>query len=72
MRWFAERVLHYHKCLKRRTAFSMMKRKFGAFVRSRSPAAQINEILCKVLCHNLCAVLEASYGGTIESEVAAG
>jgi transposase len=60
----------YHKRSNVETAFSMMKRKFGAFVRSKSPAAQINEILCKVLCHNLCVVLEAAYEGKIEGPAA--
>lgn len=31
----------------------MMKRKFGVSVRSKLPTAQFNEVLCKVLCHNL-------------------
>jgi len=56
----------YHKRSNAAIAFSMVKRKFGAFVRSESPAAQVNEVLCKALCHNLCVVLEASYEGLIE------
>lgn len=55
----------YHKRSNVESAFSMMKRKFGAFVRSKNAAAQVNEVLCKVLCHNLCVVLEATYQGTI-------
>ncbi|HUA08526.1 MAG TPA: transposase [Candidatus Acidoferrales bacterium] len=51
----------YHKRSNVETAFSMMKRKFGAFVRSKSAVAQVNELLCKALCHNLCVILEASY-----------
>ena len=32
----------------------MMKRKFGDAVRSKSDTAMVNEVLCKVLAHNLC------------------
>lgn len=38
--------------------FHMIKAKFGGHVRSRNPIAQVNEVLCKVLCHNLCRVSE--------------
>ncbi len=31
----------------------MIKAKFGARVRSKTPVAQVNEVLYKVLCHNL-------------------
>jgi hypothetical protein len=30
-----------------------MKRKFGDFIRSKTEAAQINEVLLKVLAHNI-------------------
>jgi hypothetical protein len=32
---------------------AMMKRKFGGSVRSKLFVAHCNEVLCKVLCHNL-------------------
>ncbi len=32
----------------------MMKRKFGDALRSKSDTAMVNEVLCKVLPHNLC------------------
>jgi len=31
----------------------MLKRKFGPSIRSKTPVAQVNEMLCKVICHNL-------------------
>ena len=34
----------------------MIKSKFGQRLRSKTLTAQINEALCKVLCHNLCCV----------------
>lgn len=37
----------------------MIKRKFGGAVRSKNPIAQVNEILCKVLCHNLAVLVHA-------------
>jgi transposase len=49
----AEFLEHYHKRSNAETTFSMIKRKFGTFVRSKSDTGMINEVLCKVLCHNL-------------------
>lgn len=46
-------LAHYHKRSNVESTFSMMKRKFGASIRSKTPVAQVNEMLCKVICHNL-------------------
>ena len=35
------------------STFSSVKRKFGGSVKSKTFTAQVNEILCKVLCYNL-------------------
>jgi transposase len=59
---------HYHKRSNVETAFHMIKSKFGARVRSKAPTAQINEVLCKVLCHNLCCLVSAFYELGIEPE----
>jgi hypothetical protein len=37
----------------------MIKSKFDGFVRSRLPAAQANEIYCKVIAHNLACIIQA-------------
>ena len=37
----------------------MIKAKFGDAVRSKSDIGQLNEVLCKVLCHNLCVLIQA-------------
>ncbi len=52
---------HYHKRSLSETAFSMMKAKFGGAVRSKTPTAQVNEVLCKVLCHNICVLIQSIY-----------
>jgi hypothetical protein len=39
----------------------MIKMKFGDALRSKLPVAQVNEILCKVICHNLCCLVSAIY-----------
>ncbi len=33
--------------------------KFGNSLRSKSDVGQVNEALCKVLCHNLCVLVQA-------------
>jgi hypothetical protein len=43
------------------SAFSAVKRKFGQAVRSKTFTAQVNEILCKVLCHNLSCLVRAMH-----------
>lgn len=43
------------------STFSMIKAKFGAAVRSKTTTAQLNEVLCKVLCHNLCVLVQSIY-----------
>ncbi len=47
---------HYHKRSNVESTFSAIKRKFGDNVRSRAPAAMVNEVLAKLVCHNLCVV----------------
>lgn len=54
-----EFMARYHKRSNVETAFSMIKGKFGVFVRSKSDVGQINEALCKVLCHNICVLIQA-------------
>jgi transposase len=48
-----EFLQHYHKRSNVESTFSMMKRKFGDSIRSKTDTAMTNETLCKVLCHNL-------------------
>jgi transposase len=52
---------HYHKRSNVESTFMAIKAKFGDSVRSRTPVAQTNEILCKVLCHNICVVIQSTY-----------
>ncbi len=43
----------YHPRSNIESTFSMIKRKFGDSVRSKGDLAMKNEVLAKVLCHNL-------------------
>ncbi len=52
---------HYHKRSNVESTFSMIKAKFGDALRSRTERAQINEALCKVLCHNICCVIQSMF-----------
>lgn len=42
-------------------AFSAIKRKFGAAVRSKHFTAKVNEVLLKVLCYNLSVLTHSIY-----------
>jgi hypothetical protein len=61
--WFYE---HYHRRSNVETVFSMIKGKFGERLRSKSYQAQVNEALCKVLCHNICCLIQSIYELGIE------
>lgn len=52
---------HYHKRSNVETTYSMMKAKFGDSVRSKTDVAMKNEVLCKILCHNICCLISAIY-----------
>lgn len=54
-------LAHYHKRSNVESVFSMMKAKFGPAIRSKSDAAQRNEVLLKVLMHNLCCLVQAAH-----------
>jgi transposase len=62
---------HYHKRSNVETTFSMIKRKFGERLRTKTEVAQINEVLCKILCHNLCCVIQSMYELGIEPDFGA-
>lgn len=48
---------HYHKRSNAESTVYMIKSKFGDSVRSKKWTAQVNEVLCKVICHNICCVI---------------
>lgn len=52
---------HYHKRSNIESTFSMVKAKFGSSVRSKTAIAQVNEVLCKVLCHNICVLIQSTF-----------
>jgi transposase len=54
-----EFLAHYHRRSNVETTMWMIKSKFGSAVRSKSPTAQVNEVLCKVLLHNLACIAMA-------------
>jgi transposase len=52
---------HYHKRSNVEATFSAIKRKFGDSVRSRLDTAMKNEALAKVVCHNVCCLIQEWY-----------
>ena len=61
-----EFLQHYHRRSNVESTVSMIKTKFGDGVRSKTVVAAKNEVLCKVLCHNICCLISAMYELGIE------
>ena len=57
---------HYHKRSNVESTFGMIKAKFRDHVRSKTDVAMRNEALCKILCHNICCVIQEMYELGIE------
>ena len=65
-----EFLAHYHKRSNVESAFAMIKAKFGSAVRSKSRTGQVNEVLAKVLLHNLCVLIQAIHEiGLTDAEI---
>lgn len=62
-----EYLAHYHKRSNVESTVSMIKAKFGDSLRSKTDTAMVNEALCKILCHNLCCLIQSSYELGIEA-----
>ncbi len=52
---------HYHKRSNVESTFSMVKRKFGDSLRSKTDTALVNETLAKLLAHNVVVVIHEMY-----------
>ena len=61
--WFLQQ---YHKRSNVESTFSMIKAKFGDSLRSKTKTAQVNEALCKILCHNICCLIQSIFEFNIE------
>ena len=57
----AEFLDYYHKRSNVEATFSMVKAKFGASVRAKTPVAQVNEVLVKILCHNIVVLIQSMF-----------
>lgn len=58
---FEEFLRHYHKRSNVEVTYSMIKRKFGETLRAKKDQSQINEVLCKVLCHNVVVLIHSMF-----------
>jgi len=54
-------LAHYHQRSNIESTVMMVKTKFGDAVRSKTEVAAKNEVLAKILCHNLCCLISAIY-----------
>jgi transposase len=52
---------NYHRRSNVESVFSALKRKLGENVRSRTPTAQVNEILCKLIAYNMTVVIHEMF-----------
>ena len=39
----------------------MVKAKFGPSVRAKTPVPQVNEVLVKILCHNIVVLIQSMF-----------
>jgi transposase len=56
-----EYLTHYHRRSNVETVFHMMKARFGDTLFSKTHEAQANEVLAKVVAHNLCVLVQSFY-----------
>ena len=57
---------HYHKRSNVESTFGMIKAKFRDHVRAKTDTAMKNEVLAKIVCHNICCLIQEMYELGIE------
>jgi Transposase DDE domain len=62
---------HYHQRSNAESTFSMIKAKFGDRLRSKIDSAQVNEMLLKIVCHNVCVLIQSMYELGVEPTLCA-
>jgi transposase len=62
----AEFFSRYHVRSNVESCFSMIKRKFGDGVRSKLDIAMKNEVLAKLVCHNICCVIQEMHESGVD------
>ncbi len=72
--WFClkseEYLQHYHRRSNVESAFSMLKRKYGAAVKAKTWRAMVNETYAKVVCHNISVLIASMYELGIDPKLA--
>ena len=52
-------LARYHQRSNVESTVSMIKPKFGSYIRSRSDTAMMNEAFGKIVCHNICCLIQS-------------
>jgi hypothetical protein len=52
---------HYHQRSNVESCFQMVKAKFGGKLKSKNKVAQQNELLCKLIAHNIVALIHEMF-----------
>lgn len=63
-----EFMAHYHKRSNVESTFSMIKTKFRDHVRAKTDTGMVNEVLAKLVCHNICCLIHAAFELGIEAK----
>ncbi len=64
-----EFLKHYHQRSNSEAGFFMIKQRFGDFVRTKTEMSQTNEVLCKILCHNLCVLVQEVFLSNLDFDL---
>lgn len=67
---YEEFAQHYHKRSNVESTFAMIKKKFGDFCRCKSERSLVNEVLCKILAHNLTCLIHEIFELKIDVDFA--
>lgn len=61
-----EFLKHYHLRSNAESGFFMIKQKFGDYVKTKNDLSQTNEILAKILVHNICILVQEIFLSDLE------